>query len=57
MNEEIKVEIQKLAKDGKIPCKVALELADRLNVPPKKIGEAANELKIKIAACQLGCFK
>ncbi|GAV22617.1 hypothetical protein [Carboxydothermus pertinax] len=57
MDEKIKIEVEKVAKDGKIPCKVALELADRLNVPPKKIGDVANELKIKIAACQLGCFK
>ncbi|ABB14709.1 MULTISPECIES: hypothetical protein [Carboxydothermus] len=57
MEEEIKNEVIRAAKDGKLPCKVALELANRLNVPPKKIGDAANELKIKISACQLGCFK
>ncbi len=42
---------------NRLSCKKALELADKLGVPPKRIGDAANELKIKISACQLGCFK
>ena len=32
-------------------------LAEELGVSPKKICKAANLLKIKISACQLGCFK
>lgn len=45
------------AKDGRIACREALKLADELGVPPIRIGEAANTLKIKIKGCQLGCFK
>lgn len=55
--DHIHSEILDVAKDGRIACKKALELASALNVPPRVIGEALDELKIKIAACQLGCFK
>ena len=34
----------------------ALELAGELQVSPAELGEVANELKIKIIDCQLGCF-
>jgi hypothetical protein len=44
------------ARDGKISCPAARELADRLGVDPGLIGEACNQLGIKIKACALGCF-
>ena len=44
------------AKDGRITCREALELACRLNVSPSLVGKAANEAKIKIKSCQLGFF-
>lgn len=49
--------VKEKAVNGKIACRVALDLAAELGVPPKKVGDAANEAKIKIAGCQLGCFK
>jgi hypothetical protein len=54
--DEIKAKVQALATDGKISCKHSLNIADELGVPPRMVGEACNELDIKIAACQLGCF-
>ncbi|MBI2877046.1 MAG: hypothetical protein HYY20_09210 [Candidatus Tectomicrobia bacterium] len=56
MKEKIKEEIRKLLVDGKLPCKEAHELAERLRVDLLEIGQVANELKIKINRCQLGCF-
>lgn len=44
------------ARGGKLPCAVAQELAWKLGVPMRAIGQAADELKIKIVQCQLGCF-
>lgn len=41
---------------GKLPCAVAHELARRLQVPVVEIGQAADDLGIKIVQCQLGCF-
>ncbi len=48
--------VKEKAVNGKIACRVALALAVELGVPPKEVGDAANKAKIKIAACQLGCF-
>lgn len=55
--ETIKKELQLQAKDGKISCAECHKLAEELGVPLKKVGQAADELKIKIKACQLGCFE
>lgn len=44
------------AHDGKITCTKARQLAERLQVSPLVIGRACDELKIKIIACELGCF-
>lgn len=53
----IKEAVLAAARDGRLACAVALELANKLGVPPAVIGAAADELKIKIRGCQLGCFK
>lgn len=45
------------AKEGGLACREALALANEFNVPPVKVGAAANSLKIKIRGCQLGCFR
>jgi hypothetical protein len=57
MAEGIKAEVEKRAREGRISCKEALKLANELGVSPAEVGRAADELKIKIAGCQLGCFK
>jgi len=57
MDKEVLVEkIKGQAKNGRISCRQALKLASELEVSPKEIGDLLNELKIKIAGCQLGCF-
>ena len=48
--------IRKKTKDGKISCKQALKIAEEAGIPSKKLGALLNELKIKVANCQLGCF-
>lgn len=49
-------ELKKLAVNGKISCTDARKLAQDLKVAPGQIGDLCNELKIKIMACELGCF-
>ena len=44
------------APEGKLSCCRALQLAEKLEVSPSDVGRAANELKIKIVRCELGCF-
>ncbi|NLY54990.1 MAG: hypothetical protein GX058_00605 [Firmicutes bacterium] len=55
--DKLKERVKEMAKDGKLACRVAFQIAEEFEVPPRKVGDAANELKIKIAGCQLGCFK
>lgn len=49
--------VREAAKDGRLACAAALELANRLECPPIVIGRAADQAGIKILGCQLGCFK
>ncbi len=53
---EIVAAINKKSRKGQISCKSALKIADELGITPKRVGSVINELKIKIRACQLGCF-
>lgn len=56
MEEKIKAALEAESKNGKIACKTALEMAKTLGCDPAEIGKAANEMKIKVVACSLGCF-
>ena len=49
-------EMRESLVNGKLPCAVAFQIARKLKVSPKQVGDAANRLSIKIASCQLGCF-
>ncbi|AGL00719.1 hypothetical protein [Desulfoscipio gibsoniae] len=55
-NEEIKIAVQNAAKDGRLSCTAARKLAADLGVAPREIGKMADELKIKLFGCELGCF-
>ncbi len=48
--------IRAAATDNRLTCEKAHVLAKELNVPLRELGALCNELGIKIAACQLGCF-
>ena len=41
---------------GRIPCAVALAIAESCGVPGKTVGRLLNLLEIKVRDCQLGCF-
>jgi len=56
VEEKLLEAVKKASVDGKISCTKARQLAAEMGVPVRKIGEAANEAKIKIFACELGCF-
>jgi hypothetical protein len=56
MEDKIREEIKKKAKNNRLPCPVARKIAQELSVSYSKIGKAADELKIKITDCELGCF-
>ena len=54
----LKVKVLEKSRDGKLTCAAAHELSEELGVPLSVIGKACNEAepRIKIKACQLGCF-
>ncbi len=54
--DKIKKAIQELAEDGKMSCETAFKVAQQHNCSLDEVGKLCNELKIKIASCQLGCF-
>ena len=54
--EKMTEAVKEAAKEGRLSCTAARKIADEFNVPPKAVGEICDELKIKIKACELGCF-
>ena len=56
MKEELKQEMLKRAADGKLSCAAARKIAEDLGVSYQDVGDAADEMGIRIKNCQLGCF-
>ena len=57
MTREKIVEALRASSSGnRLTCEQAHALAKELNVTLQELGGLCNELKIKISACQLGCF-
>jgi hypothetical protein len=56
MDYELQKKIKTASVNGKLPCEAAFKIAKELKIDPKSVREAADELRIKISACQLGCF-
>lgn len=54
--EKLLETVKETAREGKLSCTAARKIADEFNVPPKVVGEICDQLKIKIKACELGCF-
>jgi LAO/AO transport system kinase len=54
--EDLIEKIKSESRNGKISCRQALRLASEKDVSPKELGSLLDELGIKIATCQLGCF-
>ncbi len=54
--EKMIASIRAAATDNRLTCEQAHILAKELNVSLQEIGALCNELKVKITACQLGCF-
>lgn len=56
MSSKLEEKIMQSLVSGKLPCAVAFKIAEEMRVVPLSVKEAADELDIKISACQLGCF-
>ena len=55
-NQILDEEIQASLVKGRLSCAAAFKMAGKLNITPGMVGDKANELKIRIVNCQLGCF-
>ncbi len=54
--KEIRRLLTERSIDARLACTAARKIAEELKVPYSEVGRAANELKIKIKNCELGCF-
>lgn len=54
--EAIKNKLMKVAKNGKLTCAEAHQLAEAEGVTLVSIGKVAAAAGVKICDCQLGCF-
>jgi len=56
MEDKLKEYIKQKALNNRLPCPVARKIAQELSVSIQEVGRAADELKVKITDCELGCF-
>ncbi len=54
---ELESTIKASLKDGYLSCPTAWEIAKEANVPKIAVGKITDRLGIRIANCQIGCFK
>ena len=54
--KKLKECVKEKAKEGIITCAVLRRIAEKMGAAYKEAGKAADELKIKIRNCDLGCF-
>ena len=56
LNERIKDQIYRQAKNNELPCALAFKIADELNVSAAEVGKTSDLLEIMLVKCQLGLF-
>jgi len=54
--DEIRRRVREASRDGRVECKVLLQLAREIGTDPAELGRLCNEMRIRIRRCQLGCF-
>lgn len=55
-DEELRQAVRELTRDGKASCSDLLALAGKTTTPPRELGALCNDMKVRVSACQLGCF-
>jgi len=54
--DEIRNRIREASRDGRVECRVLLDMARETGADPAELGRLCNEMRIRIRRCQLGCF-
>ena len=52
----IKAEILNSSQNNELPCAVAFDISNQLQVSPDEVGKTADLLNFKLIKCQLGLF-
>lgn len=55
-DEKLVLAVKEAAQEGKLSCTAARKIAGDFKVAPKVVGDICDQQKIKIKACELGCF-
>jgi hypothetical protein len=56
LDERIAAAITSRLEDGRLPCAAACEAAAELGVQPIAVGRTADQMQVRLTACQLGLF-
>jgi hypothetical protein len=56
ISPQLEADIQASLVNGRLPCKTAWDIADRLKISKLEVSSACEAMKIKIKPCQLGAF-
>ncbi len=56
VSESLKEAIQARLVEGRLPCRAAWEIAKEQGLSKLEVANAVEGLKLRISACQLGCF-
>jgi hypothetical protein len=54
--DEIEQAVRDVESGGELACSAAFAIADRLDVDPLDVGQAADALAVRLVGCQLGLF-
>ena len=54
--KSLETRIKKTASSGIITCAALRKIAEEINASYSEAGKAADNLKIKVRNCDLGCF-
>lgn len=56
IDARIKTALAQQTKDNQVPCAVAFEIAEALQVSPSEVGKTADLMEMELVKCQLGLF-
>lgn len=57
LEDRLEKELKASLTDNHLPCAVAFQIAGKVGVDRRQVGDTANKLRVRIIDCQLGCFK
>ena len=57
LEDRLEKELKASLTDNRLPCAVAFQIAGKVGVDRRQVGDMANQIRARITDCQLGCFK